>query len=364
MPSTLKARPLAELKEGGCLAGAPGTPQYTLSAADRADLVAGIASVKQLLLASPVRAPLDRSHLLVGALGCRNCHLKDEAGGPPDPIKIYFRTADDAELGDEGRLPPRLTGAGYKLRAEWIKKVLTEGGRARPYMSTRMPQFGAAHVGNLNTMLAASEGIVAGADAPGPKSTDELTLAGRRLVGEAGLNCISCHTYAGKTAGTAGPEMTEFAGRIRYEWWKPYILAPARFKPGTRMTAFFEDGRGKIADVFGGDPDRQIDALWSYFAAGKAAPAPEGPADIRRAAGQDRGEARGVPLLHERWRKSRHRCGLSDRHPFRLRRRPGAARGCLGGRFHRRDQHLEGPRRANRRWARASKSGPPPRVQR
>jgi len=125
-------------------------------------------------------------------------------------------------------------------------------------------------------MLAASEGIVAGADAPGPKSTDELTLAGRRLVGEAGLNCISCHTYAGKTAGTAGPEMTEFAGRIRYEWWKPYILAPARFKPGTRMTAFFEDGRGKIADVFGGDPDRQIDALWSYFAAGKAAPAPEG----------------------------------------------------------------------------------------
>ena len=70
--------------------------------------------------------------------------------------------------------------------------------------------------------------------------------------------------------------MTEFAGRIRYEWWKSYILAPARFKPGTRMTAFYEDGRGKITDVFGGDPDRQTDALWCYFAAGRNAPAPEG----------------------------------------------------------------------------------------
>jgi len=143
-------------------------------------------------------------------------------------------------------------------------------------MATRMPQFGEEAVGDLNVLLAAMDGVKPGSDDPEPAVTDELVLSGRRLVGDKGMNCISCHTFNGKTAGTPGPDMTGFAERLRYEWWKTYILAPTRFKPGTRMTEFYKDGKGPIVDVYGGDPDKQTQALWAYFTIGQFAPAPEG----------------------------------------------------------------------------------------
>ena len=51
--------------------------------------------------------------------------------------------ATTPEMGDEGRLPPALTGAGGKLRPEWLKQVVDRGSKERPYMLTRMPRFGA-----------------------------------------------------------------------------------------------------------------------------------------------------------------------------------------------------------------------------
>lgn len=279
LASTLKAKPLSELTgAGGCLSEShAGSPRYTLGADARRDLAAGIDAVKRVIAAaSPAPAPIDQGRRLIAALGCMNCHSKDEAGGVPDSIKPYFHTVDETELGDEGRFPPHLTGVGMKLNPQWMKAVLTEGGRARPYMATRMPQFGAKEVGQLHTMLAAMDGITPGSDDPEPQATDALVLAGRRLVGEKGMNCISCHSFDGRSAGTAGPDITGFAERLRYEWWKPYIMAPTRFKPGTRMTEFYKDGKGAITDVFGGDPDTQSQALWAYFTTGEFGPAPEG----------------------------------------------------------------------------------------
>src|SRR5262249_34493854 len=153
------------------------------------------------------------------------------AGGPAESIKACFRTIDDVELGDEGRFPPRLTGVGMKLRTPWLRKVLAESGRARPYMTTRMPQFG-ANMAELSGGLALIDGVFPDTDMGGAHGSDALVVSGRKLVGEKGLNCISCHAYAGKTAGTAGPEMTALSDRLRWEWFKTYLMAPARFKPG------------------------------------------------------------------------------------------------------------------------------------
>ncbi|MFN0132468.1 MAG: c-type cytochrome [Phycisphaerales bacterium] len=268
-------KPMAKLSAGkGCMSATDKTtPRYTLSAAQRADLATGVAAMGK---PSASAAPIEHAMLVVGALGCRNCHERDGIGGPADDIKSYFRTSDETELGDEGRFPPRITGVGAKLTPEWLRKVLVDGGRARPYMGTRMPQFGEKIVGDLHPALAAADGLSTAAEPAGAKATDELVQAGRRLVGERGMNCISCHTFGGKSAGTAGPEITAFADRLRASWWKPYIMDPQRFKPGTRMTAFFESGRGTIPDVLGGDANRQSEALWAYFAMAKDAPPPEG----------------------------------------------------------------------------------------
>lgn len=275
--SSLKAKSLAELRgAGGCLDSKDAaTPRYSLSEGDRADLLAGLRAAQTALKGTPTLSPIDQAERLIAALGCHNCHSRDGQGGPAEAIKPYFRTVDDTELGDEGRLPPHLTGVGMKLRPDWIRKVLGEGARARPYMATRMPRFGPA-LGDLGRMLAAMDGVAAGQEESAPKPTDETILAGRRLVGEHGLNCISCHAYGGKTAGTAGPDITLFHERLRPEWWRAYILAPTRFKPGTRMSEFFKGGHGTLTDVLGGDPDRQSRALWAYFTAGDARPAPEG----------------------------------------------------------------------------------------
>lgn len=277
--STLAARPLIQLKVGaGCMNPADtATPRYTLSDADRDDLAAGIAEVKRVT--GPTGpAPIDAGQRMILALSCRNCHQYNESGGLPDDLKVCFRTADETELGDEGRFPPRLTGVGMKLNTPWFKAVLTEGGRARPYMATRMPQFGARHVGELAAAMAQAEGVAPDSDLHASPVNDTMVVAGRSLVGEKGMNCISCHVFGGKAAGTRGPEIMKFAERIRYEWWKEYILAPGRFKPGTRMSAFYAtpDGKGSVKDVLGGDPDKQSEALWAYFITSKGAMPPEG----------------------------------------------------------------------------------------
>lgn len=277
--SELKAPSLATLAVSksmkGCLDAADTrTPRFTLTDADRADLLAGIASVAS---ASGAPAPVERQARVAMAFNCLQCHDKDGQGGVAEGLKPYFHTRDEAELGDEGRLPPRLNLVGWKLNTPWLRTVLFEAGRARPYMATRMPQFGKENLGTLAEELTKEAGFWPDRDDKEPASTDSMVVAGRTLVGDGGLNCISCHVF-GKfpPAGTPGPNIVNFAERLRYDWWQTYARAPQRQKPGTRMPSFFITGTSTVTAVLAGDPHAQIDALWSYFRLSNFAPPPQG----------------------------------------------------------------------------------------
>ncbi|MCC6661603.1 MAG: c-type cytochrome [Phycisphaerales bacterium] len=278
--STLTAPGLANLDAlKGCLDPKDAnSPRYDISSADRSALAAALNAArgwpKEL-----AAAPIDAAALTIDALGCRNCHERDGRGGPADGLKPYFRANVEADLGDEGRLPPRLTGVGAKLTTSYARDVLLSAARARPYMATRMPQFGEARVGTLAAALAETGGIFPDSDAREPEASNERVAAGRTLVGDKGMNCISCHTFGdAPPAGTPGPDITKFAARLRHGWFDAYIMDPQRFKPGTKMTAFYHtlDGKGTVKDVFGGEPAAQRDALWAYFTLGEFAPEPEG----------------------------------------------------------------------------------------
>lgn len=274
--SSLKALGLAGLGAGkGCLdPKGTASPRYSLNDADRSALAAAIAPASK---AGPWPAPLDASHRQAQGLSCLACHAKDGEGGPAKEINAYFRTLSETELGDEGRLPPNLSGVGFKLTTTWLRAVLTQRGQARPYMGTRMPQFGEAHVGPLVATLAAESGVWPNADRTEPKPSDEIAAAGRKLVGDSALNCISCHVFGDfPAAGTPGPNMTAFSERLRYDWWKGYIMNPHRFKAGTRMPNFYLAGIGAVKDVLGGSPEKQADAMWAYFNLGDFAPPPTG----------------------------------------------------------------------------------------
>ena len=241
-----------------------------------------LGSLRAVAVAEPPDLELDAFERRLSTLNCAACHELDGAtkgssiGGVPDPLKVYFTSLDDhADLGDEGRFPPHLRGVGAKLTTTWLEEVLSREGQARPYVATRMPQYGQA-VDGFAELFAKRAGVTPHGDAEWPVVTDEMVLSGRELVGMQTGTCVSCHSFEDYASiGTPGPDMTQFANRLRYAWWKEYIRDPLAFKPGTRMPTFLAEGKSSITDLCDGDFERQTDALWAYFSLGEFMPPPE-----------------------------------------------------------------------------------------
>ncbi|MFM8470973.1 MAG: c-type cytochrome, partial [Limisphaerales bacterium] len=125
--------------ERGCLSAQPGAwPQYSLSDSQRAALRAAVAALAEpLSVAQNIELTLTR-------LNCLACHQRGDLGGVPANRNPHF-TGKDENLGDQGRIPPPLTGVGAKLKREWLRDVVVNGASVRPYVNTRMPKFGAAN---------------------------------------------------------------------------------------------------------------------------------------------------------------------------------------------------------------------------
>ncbi len=219
----------------------------------------------QIALAEPTAPPSIPETLT--ALNCFACHERDGLGGPLDYRQQFFTTTIDADLGDEGRLPPTLTGVGAKLTEDGLRGILLEGESVRPYMATRMPDFGAANVAHLVPMFLEED---KNPDAP---ATDVSGLEhhhrnhyGRQLMGTDGLSCITCHDLSGaRSLGIPAIDLALTPGRIQPSWFKQYLLDPASLRPGTRMPAFFAEGKSSFPGLFGGDANKQIEALWIYL---------------------------------------------------------------------------------------------------
>lgn len=271
------AKPLLALEvsnPAGCLGETPGrgTPRYALSQEQRQALRETLTNPTSLR--EPATPPARVSRTLA-ALNCYACHVRDGAGGPEPDRAAYFRVVDDADLGDEGRIPPHLTGVGRKLRPEWLREVLVNASRVRPYMATRMPQFGAAHVEPLVALFQQADG--AGEAEPDVPADARLAKFGHKLVGRDGLVCISCHTFGPfKSLGIPAMDLTQMARRLRKSWFHAYLLDPQSLRPGTRMPSFFPDGEAANREILGGDTEQQINALWAYLSLGRQADVPHG----------------------------------------------------------------------------------------
>ncbi|MFN0069426.1 MAG: c-type cytochrome [Limisphaerales bacterium] len=266
--AALRANPAA-----GCLADEPpaGRPRFFLTAVERTALRETVAAAEKL--ETPL-TPAQSVHHTLARLSCYACHARDGVGGPGDLRAAYFTTAGEADLGDEGRLPPALTRTGFKLRTAALGAILTNAAAARPYMAVRMPQFGAANVGHLPALFASADG---GGTGMAPAFDATLAKHGRKLAGTGGLACVSCHTF-GKfpSLGIPALDMTRMAGRLRWEWFDAYLRDPASLRPGTRMPAFWPEGRAVNTDVLDGDTARQIAALWHFLSRGAEAELPDG----------------------------------------------------------------------------------------
>ncbi len=260
----------------GCLAEklSASVPDFHFSQEQRTAVQAALTELNRSELAAP--APQQRVAQTMATFRCDSCHVRDGKGGVSKQIDSFF-TANVDDLGDEGRLPPSLDGAGDRLRPERLAKVLNQGSVVRPYLNTRMPQFGVANVGHLTELFVALDRHPQPL-APVSDSADVLLRdAGRKLVGTDGLSCIACHRFARQPAHMLQVmDLTTVTERLNEDWFRAFLRDPNRYHPATRMPPFWPGGRSVIPDVLGGDTDRQHAALWTYLADGARAKFPEG----------------------------------------------------------------------------------------
>jgi hypothetical protein len=205
---------------------------------------------------------------------CIACHNRGDFGGVSPERNPHFQTTN-LNLGDQGRIPPTLTGVGAKLNPAWMRDVLVNRRAIRPYMKTRMPQFGEPNIGQLVQLFEANDRLP---ETEFAKFDDQKVMreTGELLAGNKGLNCVACHTYRYEISDTMpAVDLTEMAERLKKDWFYRYMLAPQEFSPNTVMPSFWPGGRAIRADIEGTPPD-QIEALWQYLIDGRQARAPSG----------------------------------------------------------------------------------------
>jgi cytochrome c2 len=269
--SKLTAKPLAELASvptKGCLSPTPAakTPQFALSASQRE-------AIAHALPRAADTTP-DVAHTLA-SFSCYACHQRGEAGGPSVRKSEYFTYEILVDWGEEGRMPPAIHEVGAKLTEAGFDDMLFAGKRYRPYMATRMPQYGKQNIGHLPEQFRlADENKVPTHE---PQFSPRMVDDGRQLVGKANLACINCHAWGElRLQGAEGLDLLEVPRRLQPGWFHALLQDPQVLRPRTRMPTAFPEGKSFFPDIQDGDMHKQIDSLWAYLSVGRKGGPPPG----------------------------------------------------------------------------------------
>ncbi|TWT61358.1 family 16 glycoside hydrolase [Rubinisphaera italica] len=275
--SELKAPALAALDsvktDSGCLAASPvtKTPYYNLSDPQKLALATAIKTKPDPMPTHNVQ----KIHQSMVAFNCYACHSRGGVGGPEQSRNPLFLTTIP-EMGDEGRIPPPLDGVADKLTENWLKHVLNNGAKDRPYMKTRMPKFG-GEVAKLAEPLISVDQKTEATIPEIPESIHRAKATGRELVGGKSLSCIKCHTFGPiRATGIQAIDLLTMNKRLREDWFYRYLQDPVKYRPGTRMPNVFPNGVSADRNIYEGDPHKQISAMWLYLADGSKASVPYG----------------------------------------------------------------------------------------
>ena len=248
-----------------------GMPLYGLDAVQAEAIRATLRASSSVAVSEPEQLV----HHRMLRLNCYACHQRDtllsqdakvaSLGGVGRYRKPYFEMVEQVDLGDEGRLPPPLTGVGNKLQPKVLKAVFDQRTASyRRHMKARMPAYHADAVKDLveNFPVAdqagnKDESVIFG------KVSDSLFRAGHEL---SGTGCVECHYYRGESLpGVVGLDLAGITSRVRPEWFHDFVLDPGSLKSRTRMPTFFPDGKSNRPDLLDGDVEKQVASLWFYL---------------------------------------------------------------------------------------------------
>lgn len=250
----------ASALEKGCLAPetakAGNAPWFGLNAPQREALRAFAATDRSSLVRE---APLDFALRYSNKLKCASCHGQIEGFPSFETLGPKLQTPWMRAF-IAGEIP-------YKPRAERHPK-------GEPWLDARMPAFT-----RYSGPLAEGLGLLSGfsttpvSEAPVDAARAEV---GRTLVGKnGGFSCVSCHAVNRAAAlevfESEGLNLAHSAERLRRSYFHRWMRLPMAIDPQTKMPAYFdEDGKSPLAEVFGGDAIRQLDAIWEYLRQGES----------------------------------------------------------------------------------------------
>ncbi len=271
------AKAFADLNPAlGCLAAVPPVgretrvPDFALSPTQRRAIIAALGSP---LPESTPQAVVRQS---MTTFNCLACHVRDGLGGPEAARNKLFTTTEP-EMGDEGRLPPSLDGVGDKLNRDYLGRILSNGADDRPYMRVAMPKFGEGRLTKIHETLTTIDEKTVAPMATFDEPESRIKSTGRHLVGEKGLACVKCHTFGEiRATGIQAIDMQTMTRRLREDWFQRYLFDPQAYRPGTRMPTGFPNGQAVDRNSFGGDPTKQIAAIWTFLKDGDRAGIPDG----------------------------------------------------------------------------------------
>jgi len=246
---------------GGCLAEMPPekAPHFAFTAAERADLQAFVRTARDSLFRD---SPTEFAERQTRLLNCNGCHGQVQGF-------------------------PALEILGGKLKPEWSAKFIAGDvpfkprpethPRGEPWVEARMPGF-KARAQLIAEGLAALHGF--GPKAPAePPIDSELAKLGQKLVGkDGGFSCVSCHGVAGLAAtdvfDSEGINLAFSYDRLLPDYYYRWMRNPLAIDPQTKMPVYFEEGKSPLTEIFDGDAEKQITAVWHYMRLGQKMPAP------------------------------------------------------------------------------------------
>ena len=259
----------------GCLAAnvKRPLPGYQFSATDRTALQRFLRTVQPSDGNAYRNAPLVLHDLRLRQFRCTKCHERDN-----ENIQQGVTVDDEGRI-ERSERPPRLTGAGAKLTSSWLREVLLEKKRNRPWLDLRMPHFGVG-VNDLPDLISSAAGVPPEDAAPPPAR--DLAAAGLEMIGvrRGQVACITCHDYRGinrrKDGVVPAPDLADAARTVRQNWFARWMHDPQRLQPGTSMPQLF-------LEVSPQERQLRIAQLWSSLYYQRDLPLPKGVLDQKTA---------------------------------------------------------------------------------
>lgn len=273
----------------GCVSDQPGKgPRFSVDQKQFAAILASFSEESDPKPQKELQKEHDQIALTLTTYNCIACHVRDSYGGVSKDRDLYFR-GTEMNLGDDGRIPPPLTLLGAKLQPAWLKRVLFDGESVRPYITTRMPQYGDANLQHFTELVAKTDTldrVELRTPSPESRSDEERAIerrlrpAAQELLGDKGLNCIACHNFNGKPSPlNKGIDLMTTRERLQPAWFDRFLRNPGAYRPRIIMPYSWPDGIAAYKNILDGDTDLQIEAIWYYLSLGTSAADPSG---IRR----------------------------------------------------------------------------------